>query len=373
VATGLALVDTIRGADFQTRSLLLALRAGEPRRVAFALALEAAHSSAGGGGTRARTARLVAALQPLVARSDSPFLAAVHSQALGAIAFLEGRFAEARRLCSEGEAKFREQCVGAIWEADAAQAFYLWSLSYLGDWKLLCSRVPHCIREAEERGDVYAATNLRIGPLNFVHLVEDHPDAARAAAETAMRMWSHHGFHHQHWDDLLANTTIDLYLGDRAGAFQRVERTWQPLKNSLLLHIQLVRIEAVQLRARATLALAEEVHGKERQRLLARAEADARRLSAERMAWSDPLAALVRAGVAHLRGEPERAAVELSAAVSGFDAADMGLHAEVARLAHGRLVGAAEGRAQVAAALAWLHNERIAAPDRVLGTLAPGC
>ncbi len=43
VAVGISIVDVIRGADYQTRSLLLALEAGEPLRIALALGWEAVH------------------------------------------------------------------------------------------------------------------------------------------------------------------------------------------------------------------------------------------------------------------------------------------------------------------------------------------
>ena len=48
VAVGISVVDVIRGSDYQTRSLLLALRAGEPLRIALALGWEAVHSSCQG-------------------------------------------------------------------------------------------------------------------------------------------------------------------------------------------------------------------------------------------------------------------------------------------------------------------------------------
>ena len=57
---GLSVVDTIRGADFQARGLLLSLEAGEPSRIARALAMEAAHAASTGGSNRKTTERLLA-------------------------------------------------------------------------------------------------------------------------------------------------------------------------------------------------------------------------------------------------------------------------------------------------------------------------
>ena len=69
----LGFVDTLRGADFGTRHLRLALAAGEPRRLARAVAVEAVYASNIAHGYAPRAHKLLAMARGLADRSDSPY------------------------------------------------------------------------------------------------------------------------------------------------------------------------------------------------------------------------------------------------------------------------------------------------------------
>ena len=88
----MTIIDPIRGANFQTHDLLLALRAGEPYRIARALAWDAAHISMLGVRMRKRAKPQLAAAEALAARVDGPHATGMMLMSRGVAAYFQGDF-----------------------------------------------------------------------------------------------------------------------------------------------------------------------------------------------------------------------------------------------------------------------------------------
>ena len=117
------MVDTIRSGDFQARHLLLALDAGEPYRIARALAMEAGSWRPAAGQPPERAVRAARRGDALAERIDHPHAIGWPQLAAGVAAFELGRWAEARRRAGGAERIFRERCIGVAWETTTAQLF----------------------------------------------------------------------------------------------------------------------------------------------------------------------------------------------------------------------------------------------------------
>jgi hypothetical protein len=373
VAAGLGLTDTIRGADFQTRHLLLALAAGEPYRISRALAMEAAYSSIGGQPSWRRTEKLLAMAREIANRIDEPHGRGIAAFAEALANYQAGRWRKGFEGFEEAAQVLREQCTGVTFEISSALRFGVDALFNLGELREMCRRVPQYLREAERRGDMYGGTDMRTGLPNAAWLVVDQPDVARAECQRGRECWSQHDFYLQHYYDVLAQAHIDLYLGDGAAAHARVTDVWPKLERSMLLRIQAIRAEALFLRGRTALAAAVVAEGSERSHLIGEAEAARRRLDRQHMPGAHALSNLIGAGAADLTGHPDRALTLLALAESRFQTADMALCAAAARRARGHLLGTPAGARLMQDAERWMASQTIANPPAItrliLGTL----
>jgi hypothetical protein len=371
LAMGLALgwADNVRGTDFQCRALLYALRAGEPFRVVRAIGSEAVFVSIGGLPQQARAERLLDEARRIADRLNRPEarIWVVGSQAFAA--YQTGQWQKALGLLSEAYVILKTQCVGFAYEMASLQTCEVWTLYYHGNLAELERRVSLFLREAEDSGDLYAATNLRTGLPSIAWLVRDDPGAARAEAREAIARWYRGGFHLQHYWAMCSEAQAALYLGEGAEAWRHVGESWRSLERSLLLGIQTLHIEAMDLRARAALA-AGLVESADQERLFQAVAKGARRILREKTPYGAGLAALLRAGLAAARGE-KNAALLYEQAAEKLDAADMTAHAAVARLRQGQLVGGVAGRRLVSAYDAWAAGESVKNGTRWAALLAP--
>ncbi|MDX6444856.1 MAG: eukaryotic-like serine/threonine-protein kinase [Blastocatellia bacterium] len=368
VAAGLGVVDLIRGADFQSRHLLLALRSGEIYRVARAMAFEVAQTASRGGAKREQALALAERTEGLAQRAANPHAIGLAIWARGLSAYLVGDWKKSAELCERAAEVLRDECTGVTWELTIAHRFMLSSLMFLGEMVEVSRRVPQLLAAALEQGNLFAATDLRTR-MNPIWLAADDPDRARDEVISALTTWPREGFHLQHYSSLVALAQIELYTGDYEVAWRHIEGQIKPLEKSMLLRIQGLRIEAKYLRAR--LALASAV-GSRRERRLRIAERLAHSIEKEQMTWSNPLAMLIRAGLARRRGDDARAVKLISQAIEGLEASDMALYAATARRKLGEVMGGDQGRELIAQADHWMTKQQIKNPAAVANLMAPG-
>jgi serine/threonine protein kinase/tetratricopeptide (TPR) repeat protein len=350
VAMGLGLVDTLHGAYFQAVNLLLSLRAGEPYRVARSLALEASYLGTGGGKTRRRTDRLASLSSDLARRIDHPHAIAMAECFDGGAAYLQGRWKYALERMDHGGEIFRDRCTGVSWELDSSTLFGVNALAYLGRLEELSRRVALRLREAQDRGDLYAAANLRLGYANLAWLMRDDVAGAHRVVADALAQWTPKAWHVQHYYGLMAQVHLDFYQGDPARALERIRGAWPKVRRALQTRVQFIRIVLGNLHGQAACAAGN----------LAEARRALGRVRKERMPWGDALAAALEASILQKSGNVDEARKALVRTVSACEAADMGMLAQVTRRALGD-----------ESVDDWMHKQGIRLPSKLARVFLP--
>ena len=373
VTVGLGLVDTIRGLDFGTRGLLLALEAGEPSRVARALALEVGVSGTGGTRTVETTEEMGRQAMRLAKKLGEPRIEGLATVTSGIAAYLRGDFGLARERLERGERLLRERCRGVTWELDTAITMLFRVLLFLGDWAEIRRRLPAALEGFAARGDLYAETNVRSRMAWVARLMQDQPAEARREATESIARWSHKSFHLQHYWQLTGLAEIALYEGQGVAAWETIEASWPQLTATHLLRVQFTHFEATHLRLRTALAAmaASGLDGDRYRRLQPLVGRELSRLERRRIAWGEPLVLLLRAGLAALEGQRETAAKLLGRAAEGCDRGSLGLYGAAARLRLANLLEPGNDERSREAARE-LRERGAVRPDRWCDVLVPG-
>ncbi len=367
-----AAVDPLRWLELATRHLLLALEAGEPHRIVRALLHQVFFLSRGGGRARRRSAELIQLALRLAKRIDDPYSLGLANHAAGLAAFFEGRWKRAGGLLDRTEAQLRQGLVD--WELTWVTLWQMEILCLRGHFRELLDRLPVVLKEVTERGNLLLEMFLRSRVAWRARLAVDQPDAASDELRGADNLLTPDLAYFRPFQ-LAGRVEIALYRGDGPAAWQAIEEGWPLLERSSLLKVQLDETQALQVRCRAALAAAVSLDEESvaHRKLHRRIGKDLRRIEAHRLAWGDPLAQLLRAGLETLRQAGEQPALEhLAAAEAGFESADMELYAAVSRRRRGQLLGAAEGERYVRQADSWMSGQGIRNPARMADALAPG-
>jgi hypothetical protein len=352
------------------RHLIAALRSGDRFQQLRATALKMSTiATAGGPGGRFER-KLFDVATRLAQQEANVEGMAFYEGCRGAALHLRGEWKEALAMLDAGLSKTQSHSHAAGWQG------ILWpyicvTLMFLGQYAELERRHARFLADAERRGDRYTSVQLRDGSLAQVWLAADRPEEARRQAREAIALWPHARYLLQHWQLMIGETEVELYLGDGASAYARFERDAVALRRSLLLRVQLLRVVTAFTRGRAAIASAV-AQPAVRAARVSEARRLARQLERERMAWTAPYAAIMHAGAASVEGERPGAAAFLRAAIERAEAADMSGCAAAARHQLGLLLGGEQGGEQVRQAEEAMQAQGIRVPSRFAAMQVPG-
>ena len=377
VTIGLCLVDLQQAAEYHAHHLRLAIEGGEPRRMARGLAMEIFFGAMEGQPIEVTRE----AAQRLAESVGGMYALGLTEMATGMVSCSRGLFRRAHRQLREAEISLRESRRGTVWELDTVHHFRVLAMMALGQFPELFEELPGLLERARERGDLYLEIHLlnRVESLRL--LVADRPGEAHHLLLGSMASWASEGFHFQHFGHLLARVQLALYEGRGLEAREILAEHRRALAGSQLERLELVRVEAQELRVRVGLAAAAQrsrAEGRPSVRLLARVEGLLRGLERPGASeWSRALGELHRGGLAALRRNFKEAISHLESALVRFEQVEMPLHAAAARYRRAQLL-ASEGverhriREQRERSERTLEVCGIRSPKRFVAMLAPG-
>jgi hypothetical protein len=262
---------------------------------------------------------LLAEAKSIVGAAGGPHLDAHLQMVAGIVAHNRGEWQAARTSLIEAEEIYRNRCVGVSWERATTHAFLFWSLFQLGAYGVMRDWTHRLMREARNRGDRFAATNIATFALPLEECLADRPNQAREIIHQHIDDWTLPGFHLQHLTALWSECRVDLYEGHAGEGYDRLMSAWPAIRKAELLRVQTIRITLQALKSSLLAAL----NDKRRIDELRECENELRR---EGLPWAAAHAAVARSATAALQNDTSSRRSSLLDAQKMFESQGMAGH-----------------------------------------------
>ncbi len=353
-ALGLLLVSPMLAAESLARHLLLALDAGEPFRVARALAFEAVFTALRRGPGPA-TDRLLATALRIERRMAHPHLTGLVRLCEGQVAQVAGQFRRAHDLVVESESVLRRRCRGVSAEIDMAclrRVDLLWNLGEVAELSRLS---PTLLEEARERGNRYLEMMVQLSIGSLLGLVEGRPDRAREAVATALERWPNTPGSMLHIREIRAQARISLYEGRGDAALSWVEEGLAAARRTGLHFAPSHTAELHMLGGLAALSIGDRKAAAGYARTCARLG----------FPLAENMERTLRVGIARRAGDHRAASALLERAEESSRAHGATLYEKAMSRRQGEWMGGDEGHARIEAADAWMTAQGVVEPERM--------
>jgi eukaryotic-like serine/threonine-protein kinase len=363
-ALPLSMLDHGRGVMVQSEHLIIALRLGEPVRVARALACQVPAVLLKGGRHRGRHDRarsLARDALDTARRMGDAHLAGLAHLGLGLTDLAGDHHAAAEPSLARAVHVFATEVRDAHWELLLAR--YLHCVARIGQGRIreATAVIPGFLARARQRGDVTARTLFGCRPAMWRAMRRDRVDQALDAIAALRDSWRDQPTHAARYLMAVAQVMGHIYLGDRERARAAMNACAHHMQGAYLANTPLLAVDAHALAGRVALLCHDRDQAARAARKLAR--------------MSGPMArghaALINAALAHGDGDHDRAKELLGEAATRFHGAGASHLGSAARFRLGQMLGAERGKSHIAKAMQWCRRENIANIGRMFDYLCP--
>lgn len=365
---GLLLVDPTLAGYLISHSAQLALAAGEPRRIARALAVAGmlmVNRDAESG------YHVLARAEEVSHGIGDQYAIGLSAICIGLAKRSEGQWAEALTKLNFGVEHLRSHAIGVAWEQSLALTGTFSTLEALGDFPTLEARIPGLLRQAEVNGDMHTSLLATLYS-GLLLLARDRVNDADIRICDALSRWRRLDRYLAHMHALKLSAYIDLYRDQPGRAWERITKlpTDVVADHAQYLSFRVGRNDWHVLRGRTALARARTAQNAPA--LLKHCARIARVLARQPYLHAQGASEALRAGVANLGGFEQDTLRHLKQAENYFNAAGMALHVACVQRRFGVLVGGTQGQEIIAEADHTFARVGVKNPEKWVRIYTPG-